>query len=331
MKKQITLIFAFLLLTFPVKAQETVAYTVFPAVQDIKVTPGQKTRAQIQFRNNSDTLSIGNIKVADFIVIDKSGSTQILEDQLLKPKYSASSWIKLSDETNVAIPKNEIVTITLYITPPPVLTSCGYYALVYYQPNPSAVKRLGAANQEAASSVTTKIGGLLNFVVEGKQCQENMFISQIKSPGFLEYGPVSLTVDLANTGDIHLTPSGYATMTNMFGSFVDQQNFKEQRIFPSKAKQYELSLGQKWMFGRYKVTLTAVYGASHKRLTDTVYVWVLPWRVGLIILLAAIIIFTLIRNFYKKIINKEISLEKEINQEKEEIAKLREALKKRKD
>ncbi len=337
MKKKLFIIIAFIvfailyaLLPIPSFAQDTAAYSVFPAVQDIKVTPGVKTRAQVQFRNNSDSLAIGTVKVADFIITDKKGTTQIIEDSTLKPTYSASSWITLSDTTNVAIPARQSVLITMYITPPPVLTSCGYYAMVYYEPNPAAIKRLGTG-QEAATSVTTKIGALLNFVAQGRQCNENMSFSQVNFPSFLEYGPIPLSIDLANNGDIHLSPTGYATLTNLFGSYVDQQNLPDRRIFPGKIKNYELSLGHKWMFGRYKITLLASYGSNNQRLTDTVYVWVLPWRVMLVVLLTLVILFVLGRNFYTKLMKKESVLEEEITEEKAEIEKLREALKKRKD
>ena len=325
------IIFHFALLAFNlVHAQDTAAYTVFPAVQDIKVTPGVKTRAQVQFRNNSDQLTIGTVKVADFIVVDKKGTTQIIEDPTLKPTYSASSWITLSDTTNVAIPSRESVLITLYINPPPVLTSCGYYALVYFEPNTAALNHLGT-NQGATTNVSTKIAALLNFVVSGRKCIENITISQVNFPNFLEYGPIPLSIDLANNGDIHLSPTGYASLSNLFGSYVDQQNLPDLRIFPGKIKNYSLTLGHKWMFGRYKITLLASYGSNNQRLTDTMYVWVFPWRVMLVVLLGLIILFTLGRNFYSKLMKKEAVMEEEIAEEKAEIEKLREALRKRKD
>jgi len=326
-----SLTFTFLLAFSLVKvhAQDITSITVFPAVQDIKVMPGEKTRAQVTFYNKSGEVTVGDVKVADFVVVDKQGKTEIIEDPKLKPKYSASSWIKLSDD-GIAIPKNESVTLNLYITPPNDLTSCGYYALVYFQPNPGAVKRLGTSS-EAGSNITSKIGALLNFVVQGKQCKEFVSISNLTAPAFLEYGPVPVTLELRNNGDIHLSPKGTVFATNLFGAYVDQQSLKELRIFPERTKEYQLALGGKWMFGRYKIASNISYGQTPKTTSSTTYVWVFPWRAGLLFVLTMILIYLLAKSTIDRVYKKEAVLEKEIEEEKAEIDKLREALKKRRD
>src|SRR5437764_942832 len=72
-----------------------VALTVFPAIQDINLKPGQQTRFQIQFKNSSDQVISGVVKAADYIVTDKKGSTQLIDKGQLSPKYGAASWITI--------------------------------------------------------------------------------------------------------------------------------------------------------------------------------------------------------------------------------------------
>lgn len=334
--KKILTIFVFILLSSsiyhlasnPVLAQENTTLTVFPAVQDVKVNPGESTRTQIQFRNGSDNLVTGVVKVADFIVTDKKGTTELVEDPLLRPKYSAAAWIKISDNT-VAIPKNEIVTENLYISPPMDLTSCGYYAIVYFQPDTSITKTLGAQKQ-SASSINSKIGGLINFIVQNKKCLENVSISRLDSPIFSEYGPVNVSFDLLNLGDIHESPKGTVMLTDLFGHYVDQQSIKELRIFPEKAKEYQLSLGQKWLMGRFKINVLASYGVDNPiTIERSVLVWVFPWRIALAVVLAILIIVYISSNLYKRMVVKEDSLEKELAKEKQELEKLKQQLHKR--
>jgi len=323
--------FNFLLLSFHhIFAQDVSSITVYPTIQDIQVNPGEKTRAQVSFRNSSDTVATGDVRVADFIIVDKTGRTEIIEGAKVKPKYSASSWVKLSDDF-IAIPKNETVTVNLFITPPAELTACGYYALVYFESNPGTIKKLGGVT-ESVSTVTSKIGAIVNFTTEGRICQESVSITKLDGPKFLEYGPISVTVDLLNSGDIHLTPKGTVFATNLLDGYVDQQTLKEQRIFPESVKEYQQTLGGKWMLGRYKVTTNVVYGQkTPKTVSQTIYVWVFPWRVATMIILTLIIVIFLIRSAINKIVKKEVFLEQEIKEEKAEIDKLRETLKRRQD
>ncbi len=331
--KYLSFIWIFIICLFvysvQVHAQDVTSITVFPAVQDVKVTPGEKTRAQVTFYNRSDQVTVGDVKVADFVVVDKQGKTEIIEDPKLKPKYSASSWVRLSDDF-IAIPKNESVGLNLFITPPNDLTSCGYYALVYFQPNPGVIKRLGAKT-ESASAITSKIGAILNFTVQGKQCQELVSITNLSAPFFSEYGPVPVTLDLLNNGDIHLSPKGTVFATNVLGAYVDQQSLKELRIFPERTKEYQLTLGGKWMLGRYKIVSNISYGQTPKTASAIAYVWVFPWRVALLVALTLIVLYLLVKSAFDRMNKKEAFLEKEIEEEKEEIEKLREALKKRQE
>lgn len=309
------------------KAQEISTITVFPAVQDIKVNPGERTRTQIQFRNASDEVISGQIKVADYVIGDKNGTPYLIEDQALKPKYSASSWIKPADDF-IAIPKNEIVGVNMTITPPRELTSCGYYALVYFQPDAGQLKRLGGEEKSSASQVTTKIGALINFVVNNKTCIENIEISKLEGATFQEYGPISINYDLLNTGDIHLSPRGLVNLTDFLGKYVDSQTLKEQRIFPERAKEYKASIGQKWMIGKYKINVSASYGDG-KTVNRSIYVWVFPWKIALAVLLSIIVITLIVKNMMNAYTRKEAALEAEVKKEREEIEELKKQIRKR--
>lgn len=330
MKKALLGLFAICItasLGFSVHAQDNTAITVFPAVQDVQVKPGVRTRMQIQFRNGADVPLAGALKVADFIVIDKKGTPFLIEDGAIKPKYSASSWIKLTDDF-ISIPKGEIVSEMAYVNPPAELTACGYYAIVYFQPNNESIKRLGA-QKESATAVTTKIGGLVNFINEGRTCNEQVSLNAFRVPTFLENGPINVSFDLLNTGDIHQVPKGTVIASDWFGRGADQKNIQEIRIFPERAKEYDLALGEKWMFGPYKIKLNASYGTTGKIVAGEATVWVLPWKIMLAVILALSLVAFLIISTYRKMAKKETTLEQEVEKEREEIEELKAQIKKR--
>src|SRR5438093_1388464 len=95
----VLLLFAFCFLIFKDLASAqagnpSLSITAFPAIQDKEVTAGQSSHLQVQFKNSSDSLTAGKIKIADFKIGDKNGAPLLIEGEPVeKPKYSASAWI----------------------------------------------------------------------------------------------------------------------------------------------------------------------------------------------------------------------------------------------
>jgi len=301
--------------------------TVFPAVQDKLVTPGESTRLQLQFKNNNQMFVSGQIKVADYIISDKRGTPILIEDQQNKPKYGAASWITPSYD-EITISPNNYVTVDLFVTVPNEVASCGKYAIVYFQPSLTRLRGVNART-ESASAINIKFGALVNFIVQDKLCRENMQILNLKTPGFLEFGPINTSFDLVNMGDVHIVPKGSVVLTDMFGKTVVSKSIEEQRIFPETAKEYKASLGPTWMIGRYKLQLDTNFGSKDFKRSALAYIWVFPVRSVAAIALALIIIILLLKNMYKAVAKKEELLEGELEEEKKEIEKLKEELRRK--
>lgn len=324
----------YLLLSTTIHAQQSLdvlPMTVFPAVQDRLVKPGERARFQIQFRNGGDSPVAGLIRVANYLIVDKQGTPQLIEDANTEPKFGAASWITAAVD-RITIPPKDFVTVDLAAQVPYDVTTCGKYAMVYFEPSLTNLTNPTAPVQpNSASIIRARLGGLVNFQVQSKECKEMAELQNIIASKFLEYGPIDLKFDVYNGGDLHIAPRGLAVLTNLFGQGVDQQVLQDQNVFPESAKTMDLKFGSHLMFGRFKINLEASYGTQGKKLMSTVYVWVFPWKVTVIVLLALIILILLVRNFYGKTIKKEASLESEIKEEKEEIEKLKEELRRRKE
>lgn len=302
--------------------------TVFPAIQDKEVTPGEKTRIQIQFRNSGEDPIPGVVGVADYVITDKTGTPRLVENGKIKPKYGAASWIKPA-VGRITLPANDFVTVDLYVTVPKDISSCGHYAVVYFETEPNSVPLTIGGNRESASVITNKIGGLVNFTTSSLNCTENAQLNNFKLPQFLEHGPVTVNFDILNLSDAHITPQGVVIAQNMLGRNIDQQTLKEQRIFPEAAKSYTSKIGEKWMIGKYTFTVMASYGTQNKRLTQTVSVIIFPWKEVAIGILGLIIIILLLHKAFKNVTHKEQELRAELVREQSEIEQLKEQLKKR--
>ncbi len=83
------------------------------------------------------------------------------------------------------------------------------------------------------------------------------------------------------------------------------------------------------MIGRYKLIVNATYGENDNPLSASKYVYIFPWKVVLVILLALAIILIIGKSIYKKTIQKEQRLEEEIDKEKKEIEELKKQINKR--
>lgn len=315
-------------LVVPSFAQSRLDLTVYPAVVEQEITPGTPSRFLLQFRNNSNVLINGKIKVADYVISDKQGTPILVDDKQMSLKYAASKWITPLN-TEVAVPANDYVAVNVSVNPPDEIGPCGHYAIVYFEP--FELSPIGAENQatKSESSIINKIGALINLKSKSKDCKQDMSIMGFTVPQFLEYGPVKVTFDLFNKGDVHISPVGTVTAKNILSSEVDSVSIKEQRIFPETAKAYEASVGQKYMIGRYSITLQGKYGDSNLPFMQTMYVLVFPWKIATIIALAIIILIIIGKSMYKGLVVKEATLEEEIKEERKEIEKLKSELKKR--
>ena len=301
---------------------------VAPTRQEITVNPGEQSGATVKFFNLGDQPITGIINAVDFVVEGPEGKPRLLDSTEAPTKYAASNWFDLPYE-RISIAANDKVTAQIRINVPANANPGGRYVAVYFEPGGEIPKSEGGQRQ-AGTAISSRLASLVYLKVAGP-ITENAFISKFLSDGFFEYGPVNISAEILNRGDYHIRPKGVVMLTNMFGGLIAQEKLKEQNIFPDSSRSYNLSIGKKWLAGRYKVELNSSYGDSGRVLNKILYVWVFPWRVALIIMLALLLLFLLGRNIYNKIIVKEALLEKELEEEKEEIEKLRETLRKRKD
>ena len=331
----ITVFLSLAILTATVKAQsqnegDTLGVTVFPAFQDTEVKPSDSTRLQVQFKNGTGSFLSGTVKFADFVVKDEMGTPLIIENQPVKPKYAASYWLS-TNSPEITIPPSDFATVDIFVNVPEEVTACGHYAIVYFEPDSGNAPN-AEGNTSSAASISPRVGALLNFKVNKPNCADNVKVTKFQAPFFIEHGPIPVEFNLLNLGDVHVVPRSLIMLSNMFGKTVDQSAVREFRIFPEAVKSFTPSLGHKWMIGRYKVSLNGYSnGPKNAAFAAYTYVWVFPWRLVLIIVLAIIIVALFGRNIYGRVKTHQDILEKEVENEKAEIEKLKEELKKRKE
>lgn len=271
--------FNFLLSTSASRGQELVrTMTITPPTAGFTLNPGETAEGQMKIINDSPNPITFNVGVQDYIVVDTIGTPNILPPNTLNSKYSAASWIGVTPSRFTVKPGQRQV-VDYFIQVPKNAKSGGHYAAAIYTAQSKGEQQTGAA-------VTAQIGTLFYITVTGP-ITETANVSKFFANAFQEYGPVKILTQIKNNGDLHITPTGALTVSGLF--FNKSQDLPTHNIFPETARDFENTVGQNLMIGRYKAVLLASYGVNNNLpLTATLYFWVFPWRLALIIILAII-------------------------------------------
>ncbi len=292
-----TLIFILFLLSNAAKAnaqeiQHT--FTIVPPTVEVSLNPGQKTEGILKVINDSTNPLTFTASVDDFIVDNPNGIPNLLSNNTFPKRFSAASWIGIVPSV-FTIPAQSKQILNYYLQVPQDARPGGHYAAAVYTPTSKiSIKGTGA-------SVETKIGTLFLISINGN-INESSVVKSFSSNPFQEYGPVKLTVEIANNGDLHITPQGEIIVTDIFGRIVDQQRLASLDIFPTASRIYTNSVGGKIMIGPFKARLLASYGRNKNLpLSSTVYFWVFPWKIAILALLIIIAIVLGIMYWRKRV------------------------------
>ncbi|KXK09275.1 MAG: hypothetical protein UZ22_OP11002001154 [Microgenomates bacterium OLB23] len=303
------------LLISPIHAQTTATGSqilqVSPARHTIEVEPGESLALVFKFYNLSDKTISGTIKSNDFIVINSQGTPQILDsaDQIL-PKFSGANWTTLPFD-RMSVAPGDKADVRVNIKVPTDARPGGRYVAVYFEPTPGELALGGINQEEAGASIAQRIAGLIYMRVKGP-VNEKAYISRLFGPSFIEYGPIDVETEILNRGDYHIRPRGSISAKNLFNATTDQKPLDEVNIFPDTSRSYNVSLGQKWMIGRYTINTVAAYGDSGQVIQRSINIWVFPWKIALAILLGLIILYIVLRYALRSFMSKQQQLENEL-------------------
>ena len=273
-------------------AQEsTRTITVTPPTVSVTGNPGYKTEGTMGVINDSDAPITFRAEMHDFIVQDTSGTPQILPPNTFMKTFSAAAWMGVSPQTFTILPKKR-QNLNYFIQIPITARPGGHYAAVVFVP----VDQNTAQNSGAI--VSGQVGTLFSIAVNGK-INENATVTKFTANGLQEYGPVNILSQIKNNGDLHIRPQGNLTVSDLLGRKTVLP-LKENNIFPGAARDYSNEFGSGLMLGRFKVELLASYGVNNNLpLMTTIYFWVFPWKVTVILVLV-IVALVLGAMYFKK-------------------------------
>lgn len=286
--------FAFLLLPSNAIAQEAQrTITIVPPALQKTLEKGGKAEGIMKVINDSSQPLKFDVSVQDYIVVDTIGTPNLLPPNTLNKKYSAASWIAVYPSTFTVQPGQKQI-LNFYIQVPLDAKPGGHYGAVTYT----------AANSNntlgTGSKVQTQLGTLFYISVNGA-ITERALVSKILANPFQEYGPVKILTQIKNLGDLHVKPEGKVVITDLLGKNIQSQTLPSHNIYPETARDYENTVGQQLMIGRFKAQLITAYGKNNNMpLVASVYFWVFPWKIAILVIFAIIALILGIKLWEKK-------------------------------
>ena len=303
MKKLLPLITFIIFITiitviFPPKAakgQESITITAIPPRLELSALPGATLQETIKVRNESAGEMAFDVQATDFIVNNNQG-TPISVDETVSGRWSLASWITASPK-KILLPPQQTTIINLLISLPQNALAGGHYAMITYNPNAEGL--LGI--QGSGSAITQKVGTLVYLNVIG-DVVEAANLKEFKTSQFFSYyGPISISAEIENLGDIHFAPKGQLTITNLLGKTVFSGQLEEKNIFPFASRLYDWEFPGKYHLGRYQAKLTASAGNTQIPINGLIYFWIVPVKeLAAVLIVLAIIILLLALKKKKK-------------------------------
>jgi hypothetical protein len=275
----------FVSLATTVKAQTQRTMTIVPPSVATNLNPGGSSEGKLKVVNDSDTPLTFTAIMRDFVVEDAEGTPKIMPpDSIIDKRFSASKWVAIYPSTFTVAP-HEKQELNFYIQVPNDARPGGHYAAVVYTPGAEG------GPQGSGASVSTQVGTLFYVGVNGPITEKAEIIKFFTNP-FQEYGPVKISTQIRNLGDLHIKPNGTIMVSNVFGGKVAELKVEGRNIFPGGiVRDYENTFNKNFLIGPYTAKFTGTYGKeSNLPLVASVTFWVFPWKITLIIILIIVAI-----------------------------------------
>lgn len=283
------------------------ALTISPARIELTADPGSTTSNEFTIVNEQDSDQTYYTSVENFEAQGESGTPNFSPT-----KEGFASWVQVIDK--VTIKKGEKIKIPFTITVPKDADAGGHFAAIFLTTTPPAVSG-------GEVSVGAKIGMLMLLKVSGDIKEDGGVVSFLLKNGghFATTLPITFVYRFNNNGNDRVKPTGTTTIRNMIGFTTEElsANPTEGNVLPNSIRRFEVTWGsgeplpasasffsqvqyemRNFALGLYFTNLDLTFGT--KTASKSLYLFVLPWHLLIIVLIIAGIIFLALRTMLKR-------------------------------
>jgi hypothetical protein len=293
--------------------QAALALTVSPVRLELSGNPGDNTVSTIKVINSTFASKTYFTNVETFEAMDETGNPTFKV-----VKTDLANWINVPDA--ITLGPNESKDIPFSVSIPKDAEPGGYFAAILLTENPPQ------QNGGVQVALSSQVGTLVLFRVSGN-IQEGVDILEFDAKNHQHWFtslPVTFYFRFQNSGQSWVKPLGDIIVKDFFGktAAIVPANPVEGNVLPQSIRRFENSWtgkdglavqpGQFWSavlfqfrnfaFGPYTVRLNVAYNSQNgmQGSTATATVWVFPWQLSLVSLIAAVIAFYILRFVIRK-------------------------------
>ncbi len=256
---------------------------------------GETKKGKVDVINSSNEPQDIKIYPVDAVTTQDGAFAPEPED---KEKIDVGAWITLS-ESEVSLRPKETKTIKFTIKVPENVEVGDHMGAIIAQD-----KEIPEAEEGTGMRIVTRVGARIYLTVPGELIKKLEFE---KFTWKLEDRQVTFYLDLANKGNVRLSPKGEIEIKNIFGKVIDKIEITEREVFPRSTIIVPIKWEKRPFFGKFTAMATVTYDVD-KTLTQKVTFWIFPPKktlllFGLLVFAGIIIIlisFFVIRKILKK-------------------------------
>ena len=270
-----------------------------PLKAEVMLEPGQSTVQEVTIVNRTGATVDASFSTVDFAgSLDPSVSHVLLEDE--DSTRGARDWMELEID-KIELEQGDTLKFDVRITAPLDAEPGGYYAAVVAEPGSAA----GQDGDRATSLFLITVPG---------EFDSRATLNEPGLPSLASFGPINIDLVFNNLGNIHQSPSGSVTITNILGQEVAVLPVEEWVVLPESSRRTVVEWPGRWHFGPYKVNAQISYGEDGNILSASSTIWFLPWDIVLAGLAALLIILFLIIIFIRNRRRKRREVEEGFNE-----------------
>lgn len=267
-----------------------------PFLQEVTLAPGQaESSFRITVTNTTSAELPLRLSVVDFGAADESGGINFLPSaDNLERRYGLASWMRLEKDALVLAPgKSQQVTVT--VDNRESLSPGGHYGAVVFEVDK---ERNGGEIQPKVDFTKAVSTLVLAKKLGGEKRSITLSNSAWSGPPF--FLPREVKLRFLNNGNVHTTPTGDVTLTDMFNRTISKGaiNPESTVVLPESMRSYPVKLtGQStlWLPGWVTVTTRYKVGDAGKYVTTKTSFFIATPRSMVVVLLLAFVSFILLR------------------------------------
>ncbi len=308
-----------------------------PLPINLVTEPGKTIQTELKVKNGGTQTETLKIDLMKFNAYEDSGKPRLMDPE---PQDDFITWISFSEPTFTLAPDEwKVIKATFAV---PETASFGYYYAVVFSRAQEA-QSVGVRQTAVVGGTAT----LVLLEVRVPDAKREVAVTEFSADKrFYEFLPAAFRITLKNTGNVHIAPRGNIFIdrggthdiailevnsekgnilpdssrifdtfwTDGFPVYVekvqDGKTVLDEQGNPAHELAWDWSNASKLRFGKYTAKLLLIYDDGHRDvpIEGEVSFWVVPWRMGLALLVVSVFFFiglrSTLRNTWNRIFKK---------------------------